>query len=501
MEIVGQDRLRGMLLGLAVGDALGAAVEFSPPGSFPPVTGYRGGGPHGLGPGEWTDDTSMSLALADSIATVGWDLNDQARRYLAWYEHGVYSVNNRCFDIGIQTRQALARFKRSDDARTCGDPSEQASGNGSLMRLAPVPLALIALFPERVELLVERADESGLPTHPSAICRSACRYFAAVLAALAHGEDRDAVLSPNWPVLQRLGPLHLAVEAVVRGSFRVEEPPAIKGSGYVVKSLEAALWSFHAARDFREAVLQAVNLGDDADTTGAVCGQLAGAYWGERGIPAEWRAGLARKELLEAALAGLHLAGDGVPAVAARSVPAAAPPDWTYWVVPGQFLAGCFPGALQAAEHEERLQQLLDVGVRVFFNLMEVDERNLAGQPFKDYAPDLERLIKPSGEQVRCIRLPIRDLDVPSRAKMTEILDQIDAALEVGPVYLHCWGGVGRTGTVVACWLLRHGLADCRNVLEVLARLRKMDRQRGHRRSPETPAQRRFVEEWSVSHS
>src|SRR5215213_9265582 len=107
------DRCRGALLGLAVGDALGAAVEFMPPGSFPPVTGYRGGGPHGLGPGEWTDDTSMALALADSIATVGWDLNDQARRYLDWYRRGKYSVNGRCFDIGIQTRGALERFART----------------------------------------------------------------------------------------------------------------------------------------------------------------------------------------------------------------------------------------------------------------------------------------------------------------------------------------------------------------------------------------------------
>jgi ADP-ribosyl-[dinitrogen reductase] hydrolase len=196
------DRQRGTLIGLAVGDALGAAVEFRAPGSFPEVTGFRGGGPHGLAAGEWTDDTSMALALADSIASVGWDLDDQARRYLAWYEKGWYSVNGRCFDIGITTRGALNRFSKTGDAKTSGDPAERASG-------------------------------------------------------------------------------------------------------YVVKSLEAALWAFHDAKDFREAVLRAVNLGDDADTTGAVCGQLAGAYWGESGIPREWRDGLARKDMLEKALQGL----------------------------------------------------------------------------------------------------------------------------------------------------------------------------------------------------
>src|SRR5262245_1022369 len=110
-----KDRRRGTLIGLAVGDALGAAVEFMVPGSFAAVTDYRGGGPHGLAAGEWTDDTSMALALADSLAAVGWDLNDQARRYVAWWRTGKYSVNGRCFDIGVTTRSALARFERSGD--------------------------------------------------------------------------------------------------------------------------------------------------------------------------------------------------------------------------------------------------------------------------------------------------------------------------------------------------------------------------------------------------
>src|SRR5205823_9205788 len=129
----------GMLLGLAVGDALGAAVEFQRPGTFAPVTGYRGGGPHRLAPGEWTDDTSMALALADSLAA-GWDLNDQAERYVAWWRGGAYSVTGHCFDIGFTTRAALARFLETHDARTAGDPSGRASGNGSIMRLAPVPI-------------------------------------------------------------------------------------------------------------------------------------------------------------------------------------------------------------------------------------------------------------------------------------------------------------------------------------------------------------------------
>ncbi len=302
------DRQRGALIGLAVGDALGAAVEFKSPGSFKPVTEYRGGGPHGLGPGEFTDDTSMALALADSIASTGWDLNDQARRYVDWWRHGKYSVNGTCFDIGITTQQALSRFERTGDANTSGDPSGRASGNGSIMRLAPVPIHFAHLFPDELEELVKYCIDSSHPTHASPQCLSACAYFGLVLAGLIHGIDRNEALARDWAPLrhlQTIAPLHPEILDVAQGNFREKQPPDIKGSGYVVKSLEAALWAFHDAKDFREAVLRAVNLGDDADTTGAVCGQLAGAYWGELGIPQEWLEGLARKEMIEEALTGL----------------------------------------------------------------------------------------------------------------------------------------------------------------------------------------------------
>jgi ADP-ribosylglycohydrolase len=167
------DRRRGAILGLAVGDALGAAVEFRPPGSFAEVTGYRAGGPHGLAPGEWTDDTSMALALADSIATVGWDPTDQAERYVAWWTTGKYSVNGRCFDIGLTTSAALRRFRAGGDPMRSGDASSRASGNGSIMRLAPVPVAYHQLLPHDLGLLAQRLGQSSLPTHASPQCLSA----------------------------------------------------------------------------------------------------------------------------------------------------------------------------------------------------------------------------------------------------------------------------------------------------------------------------------------
>ena len=302
------DRLRGTLIGLAVGDALGAAVEFMPPGSFPPVTDYRGGGPHGLAPGEWTDDTSMALALADSISTVGWDLADQLERYVSWWRDGKYSVNGDCFDIGTTTQVALATFRRDRDPHACGLPGERSGGNGSIMRLAPVPIHFHRWIDDDFDGLLRRAEESSLTTHASQQCRSACRYLGAVLAALIRGDQRETVLSADSELFGRIvsaGALDPAIESVARGSYRAKSPPAIRGSGWVVESLEAALWAFDSSASFEEAVLKAVNLGHDADTTGAVCGQLAGAYWGEMGIPERWREGLARRDLIETAVKAL----------------------------------------------------------------------------------------------------------------------------------------------------------------------------------------------------
>jgi ADP-ribosyl-[dinitrogen reductase] hydrolase len=239
---------------------------------------------------------------------VGWDLNDQADRYVQWWQTGKYSVNGRCFDIGITTRSALGNFVAKKNAITSGDRSDRASGNGSIMRLAPVPIRFGHLYADQIDELSRLAEESSLPTHASDQCVSACRYLAIVLAALIHGEDRDSVLSPDWKPLKQLNaikPLHPLIQEIAQGSFRQKQPPAIQGSGWVVKSLEASIWAFHNASSFDEAVLRAVNLGDDADTTGAICGQLAGAYWGESGISESLRAGLARMDMLEKALKGI----------------------------------------------------------------------------------------------------------------------------------------------------------------------------------------------------
>jgi len=137
-------RYRGALLGLAAGDALGTTVEFRSPGTFEPLTDIIGGGPFGLEPGQWTDDTSLALCLAESLVEGdGFDPQDQLRRYVRWYRHGYLSSTGECFDIGHTTREALHRFERTGEP-FCGPTASHTAGNGSLMRLAPVPLCFAA---------------------------------------------------------------------------------------------------------------------------------------------------------------------------------------------------------------------------------------------------------------------------------------------------------------------------------------------------------------------
>ena len=287
-----RERYRGALLGLAAGDAVGTTVEFSPPGTFTPVTDMVGGGPFHLRPGEWTDDTSMALCLAESLLERGgFDAADQMDRYLRWYRHGHLSANGRCFDIGNTVRGALHRYEQTGDP-WAGSTDSASAGNGSIMRLAPVPLFCAADAARAVAM----SGESSRTTHGAPACVDACRYLGGLIVGALRGEPKDALLSPRYRPAGAApwAGLDPDIAAIADGSFARRSPPDIVGSGYVVRSLEAALWAFHHSDSFEEGCLLAVNLGDDADTTAAVYGQLAGAFYGEAGIPATWRARLAQ---------------------------------------------------------------------------------------------------------------------------------------------------------------------------------------------------------------
>jgi len=274
------NRFRGCLLGLAVGDALGTTVEFQPRGSFTPLTDLVGGGPFRLRAGEWTDDTSMALCLASSlIACDGFDAADQQQRYLRWRDEGYLSSNGRCFDIGGTVRAALRRFEEANEPYA-GSTHPRSAGNGCIMRLAPVAM----FYANDPAQALHYAAESSRTTHGAPECLEACGLLAAVLVAALQTGRRDDIVQAQF-AFEAAEP---AIRALVEGDYFDKPVDDIRGSGYVVECLEAALWCFHHTDTFEAAVLAAANLGDDADTTAAVCGQLAGAYYGIGGIPDRW---------------------------------------------------------------------------------------------------------------------------------------------------------------------------------------------------------------------
>jgi len=292
------ERYRGCLVGLAAGDALGTTVEFRSPGSFEPMTTIVGGGPFNLQPGEWTDDTSMALCLAESLVACNvFDPKDQMERYLRWYAEGYLSSNGRCFDIGNTVLAALNRFKR-DNNPFAGSTAAHTAGNGSLMRLAPIPM----FYCNDVELAVRMSAESSRTTHGALACLDACRYFGGILVGALRGVTKEDLLSNRYSPaagIWQTEPLCPEIDEIAGGSFKSRNPPDIIGNGYVARSLEAALWAFHNSTSFREGCLLAVNLGDDADTTGAIYGQLAGAFYGLQGIPEEWRECIVHARIIE----------------------------------------------------------------------------------------------------------------------------------------------------------------------------------------------------------
>ncbi|MCK5486321.1 MAG: ADP-ribosylglycohydrolase family protein [Desulfobacterales bacterium] len=296
MELI--KRYRGSLLGLAVGDALGAPLESKPPGTFKPVENMTSGGIFNLDAGQWTDDTALALCLAESlIETKRFDPFDQMQRYLKWYREGYLSSTGKCFGIGSNTLQSLQRFERTGDPLSIAT-TQKSITNGSLMRLAPVPLA----FCNDPVMAIERSGDSSKTTHSAQVAVDSCRYMGALIIGALNSVPKKELLSKRYcPVEDYWNehPLSPPVDEVAKGSFKLKEPPQIIGAQYVVRSLEAALWAFYKTNSFKEGCLLAVNLGADADTTGAIYGQLAGAYYGEQEIPDPWLVKLAYRELIE----------------------------------------------------------------------------------------------------------------------------------------------------------------------------------------------------------
>jgi len=234
----------------------------------------------------------MALCLAESLlACKGFDAKDQMERYVSWWREGHLSSTGECFDIGLTVAAALSSYMASGEPFS-GSEAPDTAGNGAIMRLAPVVLYFFPSVTDIQHFVVE----STRTTHAAPEALDCSRLLGHILTNALAGSSKDAVLNADV--------LHLTsakVSAIASGGYRSKPSTAISGSGYAVASLEAALWCFHTTTSFESAVLQAVNLGDDADTTAAIVGQIAGAHYGALAIPVSWRERLHMSRQIERA--------------------------------------------------------------------------------------------------------------------------------------------------------------------------------------------------------
>ncbi|KAL8674121.1 MAG: hypothetical protein Q9168_001458 [Polycauliona sp. 1 TL-2023] len=311
-------RIRGSLYGVAVCDALGSPVEFAFRGAFTPVTGLRYNANFDLPPGSWTDDTSMTLCLAQSLVdnNRGFVLQDQVEKYIRWFERGYMSSAGRCFDIGNATRNALSIWREefSKDGPTVKalEDGQLAinkalkykvqCGNGSLMRVSPIGL----IFNTDIAKAMEYAAASSQVTHPYPTNTEACKIYTKLIASTFQNIDKSALASvvANWsfedPDLKSRFAKYTMFEA-----WQEVPEDQISSSGYVVHSLEASLWAFFTTASFEEGGLKVVNLGDDADTVGAIYGGIAGAFYGVEAISPKWLNGLQEKDMVDGVIQGV----------------------------------------------------------------------------------------------------------------------------------------------------------------------------------------------------
>ncbi len=289
------DKPLALILGVAVGDALGVPVEFKKRGTFH-VTGMQGYGTHHQPPGTWSDDTSLTLALADGLLPEEINLEGVARRFTEWYDSAAYTAHGKVFDIGNATAEAIKRLKAGVAPEKAGGSGERSNGNGSLMRIAPLAFYMHGIRKPEDRFRIVR-DVSSL-THAHEWSVAACYIYVEMLNKLRMGRKKKAAYAELREDFARGVPF---ISKATLGKFvRILEndistlpEEEIRSSGFVIDTLEAAFWCFMTTDNYRDAVLKAVNLGDDTDTTAAVTGALAGLTYGLDGIPQEWRDQLA----------------------------------------------------------------------------------------------------------------------------------------------------------------------------------------------------------------
>ena len=450
------DRLSGAIWGHLIGDAVGVPYEFGPP--VPAATVVFGkSGTHGRPPGTWSDDGAMTLALIDSLMTVGFDPVDQGIRYLAWSDDGAYTPEGEGrFDIGNATAVALGRIRGGIPAEEAGG-DETTLGNGSLMRTLPIALVGHDLAPVD---LVGWASRASAVTHASAVARMTCGFYTLIAVDLLRGRrDRSAALRDSTATLRSLvvGAERAALEQILAWPTRA-------GRGHVIDAFWSAWDAFEGADSYRDTIARAVAYGRDTDTTACIAGGLAGSYWGFDGIPHEWQSRL-RDRLQVAAATDRLLAPHGwrtssshplrLDTVDLLDVPGLAATTGMVGMtfLPGKRRDGWMgPWWRDLDEDGDALRSTH--GVDALLILVEDHELESCG------VPDIAlRLPRDHGVQV--LRHPIVDMGIPTdplafRAVLADLLARIEAGQTVA---IACRGGLGRTGTAVACLLVMAGLA------------------------------------------
>lgn len=300
-----QSGILGGLWGVAVGDALGVPVEFCSRENLDrnPITDLRGYGTHNQPLGTWSDDTSLTLCTVDTLLHAGEDYQALGQSFVQWLDAEVWTPRGRVFDIGNTTAHAIRRLARGVPPLEAGRDDELSNGNGSLMRILPVAIWFAG---RRTADAIGAAHRFSALTHRHPRSQVGCALFCLIAQRLLAGVDAASAIDEAWkdasayygaaPFASEL----LAYSRIVpAGDLRKRKVREIRGSGYVVDALEASLWCLLNSKSFDEAVLRAVNLGDDTDTTGAITGALAGIRHGLQAVPANWRSNLARHDDLD----------------------------------------------------------------------------------------------------------------------------------------------------------------------------------------------------------
>jgi len=489
------ERLEGAIWGHLVGDAVGVPYEFRAPDPIGDVA-FGARGTHGQPPGTWSDDGALMLALLDSLVDDGagepaprFDLADQASRIRAWHEASAYTPpGDAPFDIGGATRAAIEALQRGIPPELSGSTLPDALGNGSLMRILPLALAGRA---EEDARLVDWAGAASAVTHGAPLARAACALYTLAARRLLHDPDRPAAALEGAIGSLRAtvagGDLATAVEVLLAWEGRA-------GRGHVADAFWSAWEAFAGAATYDEAIRRAVRLGNDTDTTAAIAGGLAGIRWGIDGIPTAWRI----------AMRGHDVAGPLVDRLLGTAGwrTSTSSPLRVNWVPPqalGRLAAGgtgalgmtVLPGKRRIGYSGPQwrnpvadARRLRDVHGCTTLLLL-VEDIDLDASRAWATLPAL------TAAGIEVVRHPVADMDVPHDAAAYRVtLDAVACRLAAGErVVVACRGGLGRTGTAVACLLVDGGAGADQAIAAVRA---------ARRGTVERPAQEAFVRSWAA---